>query len=714
MSRLFFALLSFLALTVAATAQNEYDRIFEDLRDKYDQEEGNEWNLEKQRDIISKAVRRNPELFKTAVFEDQIIEVLAGSADKYGKIVLFGVGYMDFLIKKDKGNNVGIACDNKWNYYSANTDWHNDDWHNQLRGTRECKDSINLNRINVVQEFIYFHRNVFAKVENMKGGYEKSKSGYRPQSWIYQTCYESVLKDDTRLYVYTLLQDGFDETSRLFDRYKIKISGRSENEKKQTERTFCYQRVTPDAYPTKYDSLVDISTHVVYLDTATVWSDGKTEGARQRELLRVMFGNYFTSSAYWASRRSINSEPESSSFNVGINKVINATAEYYNNNYVKIEKESRSTMKSYSFLGSWSLIQRDCIFYAWPSQLRDSVILAVNDSVRITNEFNQMVKSQDPDIYEAYTQRNPISPYLGEVECFLATHYRNQAVSDSSFVTCERSLDKMKTMRGSKSCDVKGMIDGLQSMQPAIKQRCKRISGESLEQRDFERTVALCNEYLERDGSDQMMLWRRGLAKAELKDGEGAKVDFMESGRRGTNALSVDSIIASAYKKSGRLDSSMVYQKKYQKVIDERRRIEEKRIINEESRSVEEAKNAAKAGANLPLEQSDVVGVWISCRRESGEAIIINGKYTYQLFNKKGVFLIAMGRTVDEAFGNLTSDIRSGRIMTGTYSISGSKVTMIDSEGTLVHDYSNQYGGFLTFKNTSGALRFHEVPSWMR
>ena len=131
-------------------------------------------------------------------------------------------------------------------------------------------------------------------------------------------------------------------------------------------------------------------------------------------------------------------------------------------------------------------------------------------------------------------------------------------------------------------------------------------------------------------------------------------------------------------------------------------------------RVIEEAKNAAKAGANLPLEQSDVVGVWISCRRESGEAIIINGKYTYQLFNKKGVFLIAMGRTVDEAFGNMTSDIRSGRIMTGTYSISGSKVTMIDSEGTLVHDYSNQYGGFLTFKNTSGALRFHEVPSWMR
>jgi outer membrane lipoprotein-sorting protein len=54
MTRLIFTLVLSLVLIQGAIAQNQYDEIFKELQEKFDSEKGDEWNMEKQRDIIKK------------------------------------------------------------------------------------------------------------------------------------------------------------------------------------------------------------------------------------------------------------------------------------------------------------------------------------------------------------------------------------------------------------------------------------------------------------------------------------------------------------------------------------------------------------------------------------------------------------------------------------------------------------------------------------
>jgi outer membrane lipoprotein-sorting protein len=57
MTRLIFTLVLSLVLIQGAIAQNQYDEIFKELQEKFDSEKGDEWNMEKQKDILAKRLK---------------------------------------------------------------------------------------------------------------------------------------------------------------------------------------------------------------------------------------------------------------------------------------------------------------------------------------------------------------------------------------------------------------------------------------------------------------------------------------------------------------------------------------------------------------------------------------------------------------------------------------------------------------------------------
>jgi hypothetical protein len=760
MTRLILTLVLSLVLKNSAIAQNEYDAIFEELQDKYDVEKGDEWNLDKQVSVIEKYSRKNPNIFVADDFRGRVIEVLDNSVAKEGMIKIYGIDYFGHLCDKSQRgiHNAMNPIDKSWRVEFARAD------------SGIYKDSVGLDygREDVEYETIRYHLNTFGAVLRLD---DKGKSvnrkgvpydyGDAARMWMNRSSYTLTLRNGTSVSIYFLGWDRNIDGVHWYDKIVYHIDVKNNDLYDRLEVHYEYPNL--ESYPSRYDSLIASNSYAVYAYrynsrvNSDCYLDKKNLDSYISKIDVLLSGDTKKQAmAYWMVHKAHNNYPENSPANLRLEKIYSIVQENrrkYENDQVRdpiMAKKDSVDLEKISYLSKWS--EYDTYIQThYPSKYRDYALSILVNRDEIDNEYANVVKSKSIDYYNAFGMKYKWHPYKSEIGCFLCVDALTRAEKDSTFeaVSEARLVCERNDSPWIKNCSIKEAKDKLDIVKKNLTEYFQGQLWLAYKNREDSNAIGYASELIVNGSDDWSRLWRARAFynisdyRASLSDylvfkkylldnskygNGGSNVFYMNNqqfmpnntplhsryvytanGRSRSVEMQVDSSIASLYRRFGIMDSAAIYTGYYNDAITN-----EKRIINEESRSVEEAKNAAKAGANLPLEQSDVVGVWISCRRETGEAIIINGKYTYQLFNKKGVFLIAMGRTVDEAFGNMTSDIRSGRIMTGTYSISGSKVTMIDSEGTLVHDYSNQYGGFLTFKNTSGALRFHEVPSWMR
>jgi tetratricopeptide (TPR) repeat protein len=879
MTRLIFTLVLSLVLIQGAIAQNQYDEIFKELQEKFDSEKGDEWNMEKQKDILAKRLKKSSGLFRATAFEDQMIEVLDKSERKEGRIVLYGVGYYDHLLHSNAGERVGIPCVDEWALTCTDPEY----------GTKGLTIKVKLDREHVAAEIIHFYQNRIGNSQavtssssrtesaayscKMKTGveiarsecfkidyhqangryefgldsitksefeskvyYESSayaireyrkyfnylgipddpttkrpeenliysvyvgvihalKQGYQSTyfdyfrlgcsalQWLYPMNYKSYkgviidlgqikshvavsdflnypnneinqisdpisaketfrkipirdlvtalqrtstpagayayiwpgpvlgagaqvlgvelneisvdyctiglkewhrkftvkeivsVSDARRIKEYLIAcnnncmfkQSKLKDIDRIIEELKSSSSGdyrlsmmnvdesceRMVKDNRSMKQEGVMNAVLPTVpsgmtldihiagwgtqdgqsanhdqitysistfrsggfYPGKYTVKYQHSSnaqassgglagrYVMFLDTASKAYNGCSEGENQRSFLSELdgmlkAGGPMSKQVYWRCRNAVTMEPDGSWFNQALKRYRESTAadmkRYFDGDGLRqdsIQVAAASVNKGWGGL-------RQLYVGLYPSSIRAKLAHALERGDAIDNEFAQAKASKDPDVYDAFLRKNPVNPYFGEVSCWKAEYAYQLALKDSTLSTLESAKDMLVRVADPTMCPTDDRLKTLEGMKLPVAKRSYNRGAVEFGAGDYATALQYLDDAVKLDNSRAEVFWMRGMAKAELKDGEGAKMDFMESGRRGTNALSVDSIIASAYKKSGRLDSSVVYQKRYQKVIDERRRIEEERIA-EQKRIEKEQREREAAVRNI-------------------------------------------------------------------------------------------------------------------